>query len=830
MKNENVWFGIASIIFFVVVSFFVFPTVFAGKEAYQPDIVNYKGGINEVKQHRELFKEESYWSNSMFGGMPTYQSGAIYENDWIKKVDQLLRLNLPRPADYLFLCLVGFFILGITFFRNWKYALLGAVFFAFSTYFFILVAAGHNSKLHSIAYFAPLVAGVILLYRKKHVLGFFIYTLFLALEVMANHIQMTYYLFLSLIFYFFFQFYYSFKNKQFKPFILATSLLVLGGIIALGINANRLLPTYELSKESIRSKPATIQVQGGNSNKKGLDKEYITNWSYGKIETFNLFIPHFTGGGDGEKIELKNTRQAIVDNVPKEELEAYSSVLPQLSAYWGDQPMTFGPAYQGAVVIFLALLALFLVNNRYKWWLFSATLLSFLLAWGKNFMPLTDFFIDYFPLYNKFRTVSSILVIAEFTIPFLAIMGVYAFFENKDLADKTKQKYLIAVTSAVSLFLLIFYFFGEVLFSFQTQANLELPEFLLKGLKQDRIDLFKSDVLRTLLLVVFSAAGLFFYQFKLIKSKEIVLAMLLVLSFYDLNTINKKYLNDESFIDKRLNQSPFLTEYTDSLIEEAQQNKSVYQIVSKVEINKELKKIKDYDQSNYRVLNLIISPFNEANTSYFHQSVGGYHGAKLRIYQDVIDTYFTKGLPENMLSLLNVKYFVMEGKDNKISTSLNSNINGNAWFVEKIRKVKEGKEALLSLEKLDNRKEAVYVGENKLKTETFSAINASIKLIDYKPNKLIYSIQAPTNQYAVFSEIYYPHGWKAYVDGKETPIIKTDFFLRGIEVPANTKKILLEFKPQSVAYGIKISMAFSILFVILVLGGVYNQFKRKSIA
>ena len=830
MKNESLIFSLVALIFFVVLSFFVFPEVFSGKEPYQPDIFNYKGGIEEVKQHRENFEEESYWSNSMFGGMPTYQSGAVFENDWIKKIDQILRLKLPKPADYLFLCLFGFFILGLSFFRNWKYALLGSIFFSFSTYFFIIIAAGHNSKLHSIAYFAPLVAGVLLLFRKNYVLGFLLFTLFLALELAANHPQMTYYLLLSLIIFYVFQFFYSLKNNEIKSFVIASALLVLGAIISIGMNANRLMTTYELSKESIRGKPATIKTEESSSDK-GLDKDYITQWSYGKLETLNLFIPHFTGGGDGEEIELKNTQQAIQENISsQEEYDKYAPAFSQISNYWGEQPMTFGPAYQGAVVIFLALLALFFVNNRYKWWLLSATVFSILMAWGKNFAPLTDFFIDYFPLYNKFRAVSSILVIAEFSLPFLAIMGVYHFFENKNLEDKTKKNILIGVTSLVVVILSIFYVFATDLFLFQKETDSELPSFMLNALVLDRIELFEADVLRTLLLVVLSSSALFLYQFKAIKIKEIVLVILGVLCFYDLYSVNKRYLNEDIFVEKRLNQSPFLTEYSETLIQKAEENKTVSQILSRVELNKELTKLKQIDSTQYRVLNLLISPFNESNTSYFHQSIGGYHGAKLRIYQDIIDTYFAKGLSENILNLLNTKYIVSTDEQNRILSTINPNANGNAWFVQKIEKKKEGKEELLALEKLNNKQEAIYVANTKLKSETFNPSNASIKLVSYKPNKLTYSVQTPTNQFAVFSEIYYPHGWVAKIDGKETPIIKTDFFLRGIEVPANAKKIVFEFKPQSVAYGMKISMISSVLFVLLLLGGVFYEVKkRKSI-
>ncbi|MFA9290563.1 MAG: hypothetical protein ACEQSF_05000 [Solirubrobacteraceae bacterium] len=594
------------------------------------------------------------------------------------------------------------------------------------------------------------------------------------------------------------------------------------------MNANRLIPTYELSKESIRGKKSVIENKDKPIVNGGLSKEYITEWSYGRLETFNLFIPYFTGGGNGEQIELKNTLEAIKENIPDEKLNKYKPFINSISTYWGEQPMTFGPAYQGAVVIFLAFLGMFTINNRNKWWLFTATILSILLAWGKNFMPLTNFFIDYLPLYNKFRSVSSILVIAEYTIPILSILAVYNFLENNEVDLKTKRNYLFISTGFIVFLLLVFYFFASSLFSFQTSYEKDFPKFLLEGLKKDRLTLFNSDVLRTLALVCLTAFALLVFNLQKIKSKAVVIAFIAFLSFLDLFLVNKRYLNEEVFIDKRLNQNPFPTELNESLIQKSQENQSVYQIVSKVEVNNKLQQIKNIDKTSYRVLNLLLSPFNEATTSYFHQSIGGYHGAKLRNYQDIIDTYFSNGINEGVLNLLNVKYFLYKTDNQEMDISVNPNANGNAWFIQRLKKVNSEQQELLALEKLDNKKEAIINKNTKIVTTNFSTAVANIKLKEYKPNKLVYGVYNSTNQFAVFSEIYYPHGWKAYVDGKESEIIKTNYFLRGLEIPANSKEIVFEFKPKSVEYGVKISMVSFILFLLIAVIGISIQTRSKK--
>ena len=869
MKNKkNLLYVLISLLLFVVIAMVYCAPVLSGKSVIQPDIINYKGSAQEMLTYQDKTGENVYWSDAMFGGMPTYQTGAKYSFDIIKTIDGAFRF-LPRPADYIFLLFTGFFILGITLFKKWQYALVGAIFFAFGSYYFELIAAGHNGKLHTIGYFAPLVAGILLLYRKKYIAGFVLTTLFMGLQLQANHIQMTFYLFLAMLVFAIVQFIDSLKKKELPDFFKSSALVVVAVIIAAGLNANRLLSTYEYSKETTRGK-SEMTLLKKNSN--GLDHDYITQWSYGKLETLNLFIPNLMGGGSQTNpedlknytSELQNTQYSLgEDEFNQQVFQAVAS--QSRSAYWGDQPGTSGPAYQGAVVVFLFIIGMFMVHGKYatyKKWLVGATILSFILAWGKNLPFVTNLFIDYFPMYDKFRAVSSILVIAEFTMPFLAILTLYYFF-NSDESDEFKKKVLYIAGGSTVFILIIFFLLGGMIFPFTSeneklmteqligqiqQANpnaIGLWEGLIKRLDEalilDRIAMFKADTLRTLLFVVLTLGLMLAYLFKLIKKPIIVILAIGALAFIDGFTVNKRYLNEDNFVSKYIVDNPFPTEMSPRLQTEAQNNNNVAQIAYKVPLNNLLSNISKQDKSHFRVYNTVLSTFNEAGTSYFVPSIGGYHAAKLGKYQDVVDIYFSQdpqlkkyGIKDetgliNVLNMMNTKY-IIHGSPTEPQVQENPTALGSAWLASNIKWTENANDEILAINStpVDHtvilRKDLV---ENKNLNVSADA-NAKIELVDYSPMKMTYKSSSNTDQIAVFSEVFYPHGWTATIDGKEVPIEKANYVLRAVPVQKGNHTIVMEFKPQVISTGNMIVIVSNILLLIVVAGGIYLGYKKCS--
>lgn len=869
MKNKNLIFSVVSLVLFALLALVYNSAVLSGNSIIQPDIVNYRGSAEEMKTFEKQTGENIYWSNAMFGGMPTYQTGAKYDYDFIKTVDHFFRF-LPRPADYVFLLFAGFFILGMVLFKKWKYALAGSIFFAMGAYFFIIIGAGHNAKVHAIAYFAPLVAGIILLYQRKYLVGFLMTALFMGLELSANHPQMTYYLFLVMLVYFVVEAIDAFKSKEIKPFVISTGLLVFACLIGVGMNSTRLLSTYEYSKETIRGNSEMTLLQ---DKSKGLDHDYITHWSYGKLETFNLFIPDFMGGPSQPKPEnLKHyiaelqKQQYSLDLNDEFNSQAFEYLATSpVSTYWGNQPGTSGPAYQGAVVVFLFFIGLFLVRNKwtkYKWWLLGATILSIVLAWGKNFSGLTDFMIDFFPFYDKFRAVSSMLVMAEFTMPLLAALTLFVFMKDEDLTDEFKLKILKYAGGGVVALLVIFYLAGGSIFSFSTEYDLLTKKQYLdlvkeynpqafgtwdsmlnkldNALRQDRIAMFKADTLRTLVFVVLTLALLVLYQINKIKSSFIVVLGIAGLALIDGWQVDKRYLNDDNFIDKMFVDNPFPTQTSSKLMEGARENYHLAGIAQKVSFNKTLDSLRIADQSQYRVFDNVFSTFNDATTSFFAHSIGGYHGAKLHNYQDIIDLYFSGsekskklGISQadmgTILNLLNTKYLI-HGNPNSPMVELNKNAYGNAWLVSDVKWVENANEEILALKDVDLKQTVVL--DSKLKSllpNAFtSELNSSITLTKYQPNKLTYKTSIESPKVAVFSEIYYPHGWTVKVDGKERPLLKADYFLRAVPLKKGDKEVVMEFNPQIIQTGNTMTLAFNVLFVLLFLGGGYVMWKKKD--
>ncbi|ASK30165.1 hypothetical protein CEY12_08575 [Chryseobacterium sp. T16E-39] len=835
-KNKNLIYIAISLVVFIVLAFLYSTPVFTGKQLFQHDIVQYRGGAKELLDYRANNEKETYWSDSMFGGMPTYQMGSQFKGDIIKKIDSNLNF-LPRPVNYLFLLFAGFFLLGMVVVRNWKYALLGATFFGLSTYFYIIIAAGHNGKVNTIEYFAPLLAGILLVYiRKKYIIGFIVTTLFMGLQIAANHPQMTYYLFLALGFLFISELIRVIQKKTpMKHFVISSAIIAVSCIIGVGMNSQRIMANSEYIKETVRGKQI-LNTESHTSGKSGMDKESMLMWSYGRLETLNLFIPRLMGGGSQEpeaKEIMNHVQEMIQENVSSQaEMDRISKGFSSVT-YWGDQPGTSGPAYQGAIVCFLALLGFFFAGKKYRYWILGASILTIFLAWGSNFMPLSDFFIDYVPFYNKFRAPSSILVVVELLLPLIAIIGLYRFFIDEKLTEEYKKKILLYVSGGTLGLLLILLIFGKSLLGFATDnEKLYFPPFLLDYLVDERFKLFKIDAIKAFIYVAIAAVVLFMTMKKKL-SQNIALIIIGIVSLFDLWTVNKRYLNDENYVDKVFAENPFQTESSDLLAEKVQANPSLGSILANVNVNKALETIAEKDKTHYRIFNNILGTFSETNTSYFKSSIGGYHAVKLRRYDDVINEYFqtmdSVRVP-NVLNLLNAKYWVLGGPE-KPQTMPNTKANGNAWFVSDVQFAKTPNEEIKSIGVINSKRTAVVAAEDKSYFDNKPVqadSTAFINLTKYQPNELEFKSKSKTPQLAVFSEIYYPHGWKMFVDEKEVPYIKADYLLRAVHVPAGEHHIRMIFEPEVIEKGKWISLFCFGLFIVLSAFGIFWINKKKK--
>ncbi|WP_297986252.1 YfhO family protein [uncultured Chryseobacterium sp.] len=835
-NNKNLVYIVGSIILFAVIALLYVNPVISGKALIQPDIVHYKGGAKELLDFRAQNGKETYWSDAMFGGMPTYQSGAQFRGDIIKKVDDVLNF-LPKPANYLFLLFSGFFLLGMVAVRNWKYALLGATFFGLSTYFYIIISAGHNGKVHTLAYFAPLLAGILLVYmRKKYILGFIVTALFMGLQIAANHPQMTYYLFIALGFLFISELIRTIQGKtDWKHFLISSGILALAFGIGVGMNSQRIMANAEFVKETTRGKQI-LNNEKHTAENSGLDKESITAWSYGKLETLNLFIPRLMGGGsqeEGSDKMMARVQELVQENVSsQQEMDMISKGFGSLS-YWGDQPGTSGPAYQGAIVCFLALLGFFFAWKKYRYWILGATILTIMLAWGSNFAPLTDFFIDFVPLYNKFRAPSSILVVAELLLPFIAILGLYRFYNDEKLEEEYKQKMITYVSAGVLGFLLILIVFGKAILGFTTATERQyLPPYLLDYLVGERNSMFRIDAIKAFFYVLITATVLYL-SLKKKLSQNIALIIIGVVSLFDLWSVNKRYLNDGNFVDKTFANNPFITENSEFLSGKAAENPYIQGLLSQANVNKVLEQISEKDKTHYRIYNQPLGTFSETNTSYFKSSIGGYSAAKLRRYDDVINEYFMKmdtvKVPR-ILNLLNTKYMIF-GNTESPQAVANPDSNGNAWFVSDVKFVNTPNEEIKQIGEIDSKKTAVVLAEDKKYfdgKQIAADSTATINLTKYQANELEFKTQSKTPQLAVFSEIYYPKGWKMFVDGKEVPYIKADYLLRAVHVPAGNYNVKMVFEPEVITKGKIFSLTAFGLFLLLSAAGIFFLNRKRN--
>ena len=835
-ENKNIFYIAGSLILFIAIALIYTNPVFQGKEIIQHDIVQYKGGAKELLDYRAKNGEETYWSDAMFGGMPTYQTGAQFRGDVIKYVDNTLNF-LPKPANYLFLLFAGFFLLGMTAVRNWKYALLGATFFGLSTYFYIIISAGHNGKVHTIAYFAPLLAGILLVYiRKKYLLGFAVTALFMGLQIAANHFQMTYYLFIGIGFLFLSELIrVLLKKSDWKHFGISSGVLALAFLLGIGMNSQRLLANREYAEETVRGKQILEDEKQNHASKDGMNRDAMLMWSYGKLETLNLFIPRIYGGSSQEKGSdriMQNIQDLVQENATSQ--EEVDNIMKGFSSptYWGEQPGTAGPAYQGAVVCFLAFLGFFFAPKKYRYWILGASVLTIMLAWGSNFLIVSDLFIDFVPLYNKFRAPSSILVVVELLFPLIAIVGLYSFFNNKNLTTEYKQKVLMYAGGGVLAFLLLMLVFGKSLLGFYTETEKRyLPPYILDYLIDERYGMFREDSIKAIFYVG-AVLGVLFLTMKQKLTQNIALIIIGAVSFFDLWSVNKRYLNNDNFVDKEFVQEPFVTEVSDYLIEKAGDNTEVQRLLAQAEMNKTLSILTEKDKGHYRIFNSITSPFNETTTSYFKSSVGGYHAVKLRRYDDLINEYFSETDNKktlNILNMLNTKYILL-GSLQEPRAEINPNANGNAWFVSDIQFVKTPNEEIKAVGEIDNKKTAVVSVEDQKYFEgknLRSDSTAVIELKNYQPNQLEFKTQSKTPQLAVFSEIYYPKGWKMLLDGKEVPYIKANYLLRAVFVPAGNHEIRMVFEPEVIGKGKMISMSAFGIFLLLSVGG-FLKFRRKN--
>ena len=788
---------------FIIISLAYFSPVLQGKEIFQSDIVQYTGMAKQQNDFRAKTGEESYWTDAAFGGMPTYQLGAHYPHNYIKKIDSILRF-LPRPTDYLFLYFIGFYILLLVLKLDYKLAFLGAIAFGFSTYLIIILGVGHNAKAHAIAYMPMVLAGILLCFRNKYIGGFLLLTFAMALEISANHFQMTYYLLLLVIIVGIVYLIDAFKKKQLPNYLKALGVMVLAVFLAIGINATNLLATQQYAAFSTRGDTGiTINPDGTPKTSEGLNFEYITQYSYGIVESFNLFIPRFMGGSSSEKLDENSEMysQLITMGAGPAQAKDFAQNAP---TYWGNQPFVGAPAYIGATILFLFVFALFLIKGRLKWWIVGGVILSLMLSWGKNFAFLTQFFIDYVPLYNKFRAVSSIQIIIELCVPILAVFGLSRLFQDFEKPEEKFRalKWATIITGGLAL---IFLLFKSALFSFSGGNDAayiqQMGAEFVRALKEDRKSVFSADTIRSLVFVILSATLIWLYL-KQKASKNLVIAGFVLLILVDLIGVDRRYVNNEDFVASKVMNQPFQKTAAD------------------VEILK--------DKGHYRVFDLAESPFNTGRTSYFHNSIGGYHAAKPGRMQNLFDFYIAKNNLQ-ILNMLNVKYIIVPTEEGP-KAQQNPEAIGNAWFVENIKWVSNPNEELLNLGETDLVKTAVI--NNSFKDQIPSTLDfdpsAQIELIEHEPNRLVYRSSAAKDQLAVFSEMYYGHGWISYIDDEETPHIRANYALRAMMVPAGEHIITFKFEPKTVKTGSAIALASSIILGFLLLGGIYFTFKNKD--
>ena len=819
---------VVAVVLFALISFaYFFPADIEGKILYRHDSAASKGLGREMAEHREKTGEVTRWMNSVFSGMPTYQTAPEYSSaKTLGTVVDAYHLFLPDNVWYVFAYLLGFYIMLRAFDFRRSLAVLGSIIWAFSSYFLIIIAAGHIWKVMALAYLPPMIGGLVLAYRGRYIAGLLVTAIFSAFEIYANHVQMTYYyLFIILLMVIAFLVD-AVRKKELARFGKATAVCAVAALIGVSLNLSNLYHTWEYSKESMRGKSELVKKDAANQTATGLDRDYITQWSYGIGETWTLLVPNTKGGASVPLVESETAmKHANNEFIP---------VYQQMGQYWGEQPMTSGPVYVGAFVLMLFVLGLFIVKGPIKWALLAATVLSVLLSWGKNFMPFTDFFIDYVPMYSKFRTVASILVIAEFTIPLLAMLALKKIVDDPGvLTRKIKLVYLsFGLTGGVALLFALFptLFFSDVISSAEMRALSPLPlEYVTPGisnLREMREAVFTADCWRSLLVIVIGTLCLLLFKAKKLSAVYMVGA-LAVLCLVDLWQVDKRYLNNDMFVHKSVREAPLRMTDADRLILDDKT-----------------------DFGNFRVLNFASDTFNENETSYFHNSIGGYHAAKLRRYQDMIDAYIAPEMKKLMpavadaggdmsrvngdslfpvLNMLNARYFILPLQSGQTVPVQNPYVHGPAWFVDKITYVDNANQEIERVGKIDLRHEAVADKrfEPQLKTASKQTGTSLVKLTSYLSDRLTYDISSTNGGVVVFSEVYYP-GWKATVDGRPAELGRVNYLLRAVNVAPGKHTVELTFHPKSVTVTETVAYVGYVILLLLIAFGVYMGYKKKK--
>ncbi|MBQ9216454.1 MAG: YfhO family protein [Prevotella sp.] len=818
---------VLAVLLFAVLAFaYFFPADIEGRILYRHDASAGRGAGQEGIEYLQKTGERSRWTNALFGGMPTYQMAPSYgSTDVLTKAVNAYHLWLPENVWYVFAYLLGFYILLRAFDFRQHLAALGSIVWAFSTYFLIIIAAGHIWKVWALAYLPPMIAGLVLAYKGKYLWGLLLTAVFSAFEINANHVQMTYYYLFIILFMVIAWLVEAIREKQLVRFAKATGVVALGAAIGLCINLSNLYHTWEYSQESMRGKSELVKKNSGNQTSSGLERDYITQWSYGIGETWTLLVPN-TKGGASMPLSMSETAMAHAD-------EDFMSIYQQIGQYWGEQPGTSGPVYVGAFVLMLFILGLFIVKGPMKWALLAATILSILLSWGKNFMGFTDFFLDYVPMYAKFRTVASILVIAEFTIPLLAMLTLKKIFDEPEIL-KTKMRYVYISFGLTAGFALLFAlmpsaFFSSFISSSEMRALQSIPQEylqpLLANLTEMRQAVFTADCWRSFWIIVVGTGFLLLYKYGKLKASYTVGAIL-VLCLIDLWQVNKRYLNDEMFVPAEEREQPQQKTQTDELI------------------------LRD-QTLDYRVLNLASNTFNENETSYYHKSIGGYHAAKLRRYQEMIEKYINPEMQAlfsavseagadmtqvagdsiyPVLNMLNTKYFIFPLQGGQTVPLQNPYAYGNAWLVDKIQYVANANEELDAVGRIDLRHEAV--ADEKFKAQLGEAAEQDtasvVTITSYEPNRLTYDVNTGKGGVLVFSEIYYP-GWTATVDGQPAELGRVNYILRALNIQPGRHQVELAFFPKTVKTTETIAYVAYVVLILLVIGAALMEWRRRKV-
>ncbi len=820
---------VLAVLLFVVLAFaYFFPADIEGRILYRHDASAGRGAGQEGIEYLEKTGERSRWTNALFGGMPTYQMAPSYgSTDLLTKAIYAYHLWLPENVWFVFAYLLGFYILLRAFDFRQHLAALGSIIWAFSTYFLIIIAAGHIWKVWALAYLPPMIAGIVLAYRGKYLWGLLLTAVFSAFEINANHVQMSYYYLFIILFMVIAWLVEAIRQQQMARFLKATAVCIAGAAIGVCVNLSNLYHTWQYSKESMRGKSELVKANNANQTSSGLERDYITQWSYGIGETWTLLIPN-TKGGASMPLSQNETAMKHAD-------ENYVSIYQQIGQYWGEQPGTSGPVYVGAFVVMLFILGLFIVKGPMKWALLAATVLSILLSWGKNFMGFTDFFLDYVPMYDKFRTVASILVIAEFTIPLLAMMALKKIFDEPELM-KPRMKYVgisFLLTGGIALLfsLMPSAFFSGFVSTSELHALQSLPpehvQPIIANLTEMRQAMFTSDAMRSFYIILVGTGILLAFMYGKLK-KEWAIGIILVLCLVDLWTVNKRYLNDEMFVPKSEREAPQQKTQTDELI------------------------LRD-QTLDYRVLNLASNTFNENETSYYHKSIGGYHAAKLRRYQEMIEQYINPEMQAlfgavseaagdmtqvngdsicPVLNMLNTRYFIFPLEGGQTVPIQNPYAYGNAWFVDKLDYVNNANEEMAAVGKIDLRHQAV--ADVKFKAQLGEAVEQDtasvVTITSYEPNRLTYDVNSGKGGVLVFSEIYYPE-WTATVDGQPVELGRVDYLLRAIQIQPGKHQVELSFFPKSVSTTETIAYVAIVLLILTLLGTIFLEYKnRKKLA